>query len=279
MPHTKHAPVAACALFAAGMLAGGPAAVAGIVDAHAEMAIGNLRFSFDDPNAFLVWTDDWLGTVYAYAQDTDSGTDEDFDELLGNNGFIDAEAQTAHVYSLATYGVVDGLNVAIDPDADVGATTLSDLYLDGMNKQGEGFANATFDNFFLIGSTNPIGATVATTIELDYAGLLDAFADEQGFFYVFAGAFMELYDVNELTGDVIEPELDFDEVFDEAFGTNTSYFNTLDGTLSISYEIPYDDVHWLYAEADSEVYGAVPVAGTLPLLLLGAGLLAWRRRG
>jgi hypothetical protein len=280
MPHTKNAPVAACALLAAGMLAGGPAAAAGIVDAHADIAIGNLRFSFDDPDAFLVWDDDWFGTVAAYAQDTDSGADADYAEYLGNDGIIEAEAQTAHVYSKATYGVQDGQNVAIEPDASIGASTLSDLYLAGKHKQADGFANADFDNFFYIDSANPLGppsATVLTTIELDYAGLLDAYANEQGYFEVFAGALLELWEVDQINGDVTDL-VDFDLFFDEASGTNTAYYNELDGTLTVTGELFYYDVYWLYAEADSEVYGAVPVAGTLPLMLLGAGVLAWRRR-
>jgi hypothetical protein len=249
-----------------------------VVSTYADMALGNLTISFDDPNAFLIWEDDWFGTVTAYAQDTDSGGADDYDEYLGNDGAIEAEAQTAHVFSQATYEVVDGQNVAVEPDAGVAATTVSRLDLVGKRKQAYGFAASDFDNFFSISSTAPLGPTVATTIALDYAGDLDAFADDHGFFSIFTGAYMELYDVDDVLGDVIDPALAFDLVFDEAAGTATSYANTITGTLSITYDIPYDDVHWLYAQADSEVYGAVPVAGTLSLLLFGAAAVGFRRR-
>jgi hypothetical protein len=269
----------ATALLIAGVVGASPAPAAGIVDAYASMAIGNLRFQFDDPDAFLVWEDDWLGTVLASAQDTDSPSDSDYDEYLGNDDSIQAVAQTAHVYSEANYAVVDGLNVAIEPDpGSVAADTYSELELAGKGKQAYGEAVADFDNFFSILSSNPLGDTVTTTILLDYAGALGGTANEQGFFDILTGAFMELYDVDDGTGDVLFPELAYDEVFDQASGTNTSYANSLIGTLSITYEIPYDDLHWFIAQADSEVYGAVPLPGTLPLLLLGAGLFAWRRR-
>lgn len=277
MHHAKKTSLAACSLLAAGLLAGGPASAAGIVDAYASMAIGNLRFSFDDPGAFLVWEDDWFGTVTASAQDTDSPPASDYDEYLGNDGSIQAVAQTAHVYSEANYAVVDGLNVAIEPNPGrVAADTYSELELEGKGKQAYGEAVADFDNYFSIFSTNPLGDTVTTTILLDYAGALAGTANDQGFFDIFTGAFMELYDVDDGTDDLLFPELAYDDVLDQASGTNTSYFNSLIGTLSITYEIPYDDLHWFVAQADSEVYGAVSLPGTL--LLLGAGLFAWRRR-
>jgi hypothetical protein len=277
MSAAKPSTLAATVLLITGLVVGSPASAVGVVDALAAMGIGNLRFSFDDPNARLVWAADWYGEVAAYAHDTDSGVAADYDAYLGNDGFIDAEAQTAHVHSLATYQVVDGLNVAIDPNAGIAAGTLSELHLVGKHKQADGFAYADFDNFFYIASSAPVGATVLTTIELDFAGLLDAYANEFGYFEVFAGAFMELYETDQLSGDVTDL-IDFDELIDFASGTNTAYFNSFDGTLTITAELTYDDIYWLYNEADSEVYGAVPISGTLPLLLLGAGVIAWRRR-
>lgn len=272
--------VIARSVFLMGVLACSPLSAAGMVSAYAAIDIGNLRFSFDDPDAVLVWDDDWFGTVTAFAQDTDSGAVGDYDDYLGNDGLIDAEAATAHVDSLATFEVVDGAKVAIEPDANVAAGARSNLYLEGKYKQADGLANADFDNFFFVSTTDPQApASVLTTIELDYAGLLDAFANEYGYFEVFAGAFMELYETDAAGFDVTDL-IDFDEFLDFAAGTNTAYDNAFSGTLTITAELLYDEVYWLYAEADGEVYGAVvPVIGTLPLLLIGAGALVLRRRG
>jgi hypothetical protein len=277
MSSAQHRGLTACALGLIGLLATGQSAAFGIVTATADMATGNLRFSFDDPNASLIWADDWFGTVIAYAQDTDSGADTDEDAYLGNDGFIDAEAQTGDVDSRATYESVDGANVSIDRNASVATTAFSALAIGGKHEHASGFAVADFDNFFLMTGGDPLGPPVEVTIELDYAGRLDATANEYAFFYLFTGVLMELYDVDDVTGDIVGADLVFDAVFDEAFGTNASYFNSLNGSLSITAEIPYDNVYWLYAQADSDVYGAVPVAGTLPMLLFGAGVLAWCR--
>jgi hypothetical protein len=187
-------------------LFGSGTAQASYVDALSEMAIGNLRFFSTDSSAQLDWTDVWYGTVTAHAQDTDSGQDDDFADLLGNGGSILAEAQTAHVYSLATYEVVDGDQVAIR-SGDIGAATHSDLLLTHPNKQADGFAIGTFDNFFTV-TGGTAGNLVQVTFELDYDGVLDATADAQGFFSVALLALLEIEDLsgNSLGGvDVPDP--------------------------------------------------------------------------
>jgi hypothetical protein len=271
----------ACALLLTGPLAVGTVHASSFASTDASMAIGNLRFTLDDPTATLVWNDYWYGEVGVRAQDTDSGFDDDSAvyTYVDDEGDLAAQADTAHVHSLASQMVADGEFVAINPDAAVEATTSSALALAGKDKQASGFAFSNFDNFFFVTDGQAGDPTVQVTIELDYLADLTGIADAQGFFYGFTGAFIELYDVDELSGQVSFPELAYDEVWDEASGTNTNYSNNFGGTLRIVYDIPYNDLHWLYAEADSEVAGSVPVVGTLPLLLLGAGagFLARRR--
>jgi hypothetical protein len=270
------ATMAATALLA-GLVAAAPVTAGFYTFASADMALGNLRLTFSDPDAALTWEDEWFGEVPARAQDTVFGSDDAFDAFLGNAGDITATVQTTHVSSLATYQVIDGENVAIDPGSSIVATTRSELEIAGKNRQGDGAANARFDNYFSIASLNPSGSTIAVTLLLDYAGALTGTADAGGFFDVTSGAFIELYAVDQVTGDVSDL-LAFDQVFDTATGTNRSYTNALTGTLAIIVNLFDNQTYWLYAEADSETYGAVPLPATLPLMLLGFGLLAWRRR-
>jgi hypothetical protein len=275
MPTVKSSNVAAAAVLLFGLVAAAPTA-AGYASAIANVNFGNLRFTFDDPNAFVTWEDRWLGVVVAYAEGAD-GVDGDADALLGDDGSIDAEAQSSDVYSLATHQVAGGQGVAVDPDASVAATTHSGLELDGKDKEAAGFANASLDNFFSIRSSQPLGTTAKVTILLDYAGQLTGIAAEGGFFDVFAGAFLELSDLDQDTG-VITDLLDFAEFFHAALGSNTSYSGPFNGTLSITHDLFYERLYWLYAEADSDVYGAVPLPAALPLMLLGFGLLVCYRR-
>lgn len=72
MTRARQSVAAASAVLLLGLLASGAAQAVGVVSAYADMAVGNLRFTFnDDPDAFVVWADDWFATVTAYAQDTD----------------------------------------------------------------------------------------------------------------------------------------------------------------------------------------------------------------
>ncbi|MFC1602279.1 PEP-CTERM sorting domain-containing protein [Pseudomonadota bacterium] len=245
-------------------------AQAQFVSASSDMAISNLRFSSTDPRAELIWTDEWYGTVTAHAHDTDSGSADDFDELLGNDGFIDAQADTDHVYSEADYGVINGDFVAIDPSGAIGATTHSDLLLTEKHKQADGFAFADFDNFFAIFGGNP-GDLVEVTFELDYVGQLTGIADELGFFEIDLGA---LLSIDDLAGNVVMDDF----IFDTHAGTNTSFHQDYIGTLTVTAELMYEEEYWLFAAADSEVNGyTVPEPNILLLFASGLGFIGLRR--
>ena len=250
----------------------------GISNAHAQfvfassdMDIFNLRFSSSDPLAELIWIDEWYGTVTAHAHDTDSGSDNDFDDLLGNDGFIDAQAITAHVFSEATYDVTNGDLIAIDPSAGIGATTHSDLLLTEKYKQADGFALADFDNFFIVVGGNA-GESVEVTFELDYAGQLTGDADGKGFFEIELGALAFLEDIN---GNLVAEDF----IFDNHSGTNTFFHEDYLGTLTLTAELFYEDEYWFFAGADAEVYGVtVPEPNVLLLMLSGLGFFTWQKK-
>lgn len=232
--------------------------------ASSDMHLYDLRFSSTDPVAMLLWTDEWYGTVHAHAQDTASGSVDDFDDLLGNDGYILAQADTAYVHSWAEYDVSDGANVAIDLDAYIDGVTHSELEISALGEQGDGDARTGFDNYFTVFGGNP-GDLVDVTFELDYIGQLTGVADELGYFSIALAGLLEIWDIdgNQLADDIL---------YDIHSGTNTSFHQDYFGTLSVSSILQYEADYWLYAEADSEVYGAnaIPEPGTLFLLLVGA---------
>jgi uncharacterized protein YbaA (DUF1428 family) len=243
--------------------------------ASSDMHVFDLRFLSPDPAAELQWTDEWYGTVEAHAQDTASGSVSDFKELLGNDGNIKAQADTAYVHSWAEYTVIDGANVAIDPDARIDGVTHSDLEISALGEQGDGDARTNFDNFFKVFTVlggNP-GDPVDVTFELDYSGQLAWSADELGYF---STALAGLLSVEGQFWDDQEKKWVSKEVASSVWklhsGTNDTDSRKYDGTLRVSGTIQYEADYWLYAEADSEVYGAnaIPEPGTLFLLLAGA---------
>ena len=243
--------------------------------ASSDMHLYDLRFSSTDPFASLLssllWTDVWYGTVHAYAQDTASGSVSDFKELIGNDGSIRAHADTAYVHSWAEYTVNDGSNVAIDPNAYIDAVTHSDLEISALGEQGDGDARTDFDNYFTVFGGNP-GDPVDVTFELDYSGQLAWSADELGYF---STALAGLLSVEGQFWDDQEKKWVSKEVASSVWklhsGTNDTDSKEYDNTLRVSGTIRYEADYWLYAEADSEVYGAnaIPEPGTLFLLLAG----------
>ena len=231
--------------------------------ASSDMHLYDLRFSSTDPVAMLLWTDEWYGTVHAHAQDTASGSVDASDDLLGDDGNILAQANTTYVHSWAEYTVKDGFDVAIDPDAFIDAVTHSDLEIIPLGEQGDGDARTNFDNYFTVLGGNP-GDPVDVTFGLDYIGQLTGVADELGYFSIALAGLLEIWDINgnQLADDIL---------YDIHSGTNTSFHQDYFGTLSVSTILQYEADYWLYAEADSEVYGAnaIPEPGTLFLLLAG----------
>lgn len=247
-----------------------PGKVDAMVFASSDMDLFNLSFSSPDPMAELLWTDEWYGTVSAHAYDTDSGSADDFDDLYGNEGSISAIANTAHVNSRGDYSVVMGDMVAIENDASIQASTHSDLKLYNVG-QADGDATADFDNFFIIIGGNP-GDPLDITFTLDYSGQLTGEADAFGYFSIALGAFLQL---DDCMGDPI----DEDSVFEIHSGSNTYFHDDYNGSLTVSATLFYEEEYWLYAGADSEVYGAnaVPEPGTLFLFLLSLPFLVWKK--
>jgi hypothetical protein len=269
----KKAALSASVVLAMG-LAVNPAQ-ASYVEAVSEMAVSNLQFSSSDILAQLVWTDVWYGTVTAHGQDTDSGSADEFNDLLGNNGPVEANANTGSAQSKATYEVVNGDQIATNPIGQIGATSHSELQLTNANKQGDGFAIADFDNFFFVTGGTP-GDAVEVTFTLDYEGKPDATTDWESYFRVELAALLEVWET-DFFGTPLNL-LAYDIVADSKEGSGTSVAQTYMGTLTATTTLLYDQEYWLIGGADSEVYGVTPAPGTLALLLLGTAFVV-RRRG
>lgn len=245
---------------------------AALVKASSDIVVNNLRFSLGDSNAQFQWVDEWYAEVRAHAADSDSFPSDDFNSFLGNDGGVEAIASTAHVSSNAKYVVENGDQIGIESDAGVTGRTHSDLHLERPNMQADGFAITNFDNFFKVTNPNPDLNSVLIDFFLDYKGTLYGEADEAGFFVDITHiASLLLYDEGGL--------LAFDFFEDSISGTNTTIVRPNQGTLRVSYELEYGKTYWLFAEADSEIYGyTVPAPAVLPLLLSGLVMMRYSRR-
>lgn len=237
------------------------------------MVLGNLQVSFDDPNASLAWADSWYGLVGAGVWDSETPEDTLFNDTIGDNAEIDLAVGGAYSLAGSFYQVSDGASVAIG-NGEVLAETLAFYELDGKYLFAEAFGSAGFDNFFTI-EGGAIGELVSMTLSIDYDGFLAAVADQDSFFRIDALAFLGLYDDQDGNWSNL---LAFDQAFDQAFGSGTDYDNFLFGTLTFTSQVAYGELYRLYGEAYAGAGGEVPVPATLPLLLLGAGLMAWGRR-
>lgn len=268
-------------LFVSVIMLGLPAHSQALVIAQAAMTVDDLRFSSSDPLAELFWLDVWRGDVFAQAQDTLSGTDAEAAEVFGDNAGVAVDASTALVESVAEYEVVNGPEVAKGA-GDIEIITGTGLGIDGIEAQASGEAVGTFDNFFAVTGGNP-GDPVDVTFELDYTYLLDAVADSFGFYEVFVFALLSIDDLDDTPGDVDNVD-DFvdDFVLDFDAGSAKSIFKLVSDTLVVNATLEYGKEYFLFAEADSEVFGTnevpVPEPGTLLLYLSGLGFLVYRYR-
>ncbi len=250
-----------------------------LVIANAAMTVDNLRFSSSDTNAELFWTDVWRGDVLAFAQDTLSGVDSEDAEQFGDDASLEVDATTALAGSLAMYNVSNGPGVA-KGDGNIEAITGTGLEIDGITAQASGETRGTFDNFFTVLGGN-LGDTVDVTFELDFVYLLDALADDFGYFEVFVFANLEIQDLDDLFDDVDSVDnLLQDFVLRTEEGTATSIFELISGTLTLNATLEYGKEYYLFGAADSEAFGTntVPVS-VPPTWLLGFyGLLLWSTR-
>lgn len=245
-------------------------AQASFVSASSDMTVNNLNFSLGSADSQLQWTDVWQGIVTAHAADSDSAPADQSNAILSNNDTIQAQADTAHVHSLAAYTVVNGDQIGLSPDAGVSGTTHSDLFLSGPGKQADGFAESTFNNLFMITNPNDPNAQgpVNVTFNLKYSGVIFGAADAQGFFQNITDiAILQLFD---LSGNL----LNYDVFQNSISGTDTTILQPDHGTLSVSYLLDYNTNYLVSATADSEIYGyTIPTPATLPLILLGFAVL------
>ncbi len=249
------------------------------VFATSEMSLSSLGFSTNEPNAALVWRysefpSTWYGDVRTHAQYTGFGTDDDFAYLLADNGNIMEQSNAPNVISRSTYALVNGQSVGTSADASIGATTFSNLNFNEQGAQGDGDAISNFNNYFMITKIDPSqqGDDVAVTFLLDAQGRLDGVADKFGFFSTALAGSLQLWDNAQMLGN--------DIISDIHAGTNTEFHQPYNGTLEIDALLKFDTQYWLYAEADSEVYGAnaVPEPDTFILVLAGGSLLLWRMK-
>lgn len=230
------------------------------------MEVTGLRILVNEPAASVTWLDDWYGEVGAFAWDSQFGQDGQFDNLFGNNGAIVATALTPSAFATTDY-------LVFDVDAPDAASTYAEVQLNAAGEsEADTLSAADFDNYFMIESaTAPNSPTVSATIEMDYLGLIDAEANESGYYVAFVEALLELYEDSMLIG--------MDRFFQDGFGTDSSENTPVGGTLTLTAELAYDTPYWVLANAASQVHGAtVPLVGTLSLMLFGMVLALLRRK-
>ncbi len=250
-------------------------AQASLVTASSDMSVNNLSFVLD-ANTQLQWTDVWQGIVSAHAADPDSPLADQSNSILGNNAAIQAVANSADVNSSALYSVASGDQIGLSAGAAVSGATHSGLTLAGAFKQADGFAESTFNDFFML--TNPNDPTaqgpVNVTFNLNYSGSIFGSADFQGVYQNITDiATLQLFDPfgNSLNDAVFQNSIS---------GTGTTQLTPNQGTLSVSLPLNYNTVYLISATADAEIYGyTITGPATLPLILLGLlAMQPWRKR-
>lgn len=273
----RSAPAALLIVTALSLIASPPALAAGIVDLDSRISVGNLHFAFSDPAAVLNWELDWYGEVGAYAHNRDGSKETGYWYVIGNNDSSATAAQVSGSLAQSDYQVVDGAAVTMTPGAGVAAGARTSIALYGGSQEADGYAYASLNNYFSISSPSPVGQKVSTAISLDYTGLAEVSTNPGAYSELLLTALLALYEINDANSGLIEPALGADGSSWRGAGRGLSLSHSLDGTVSVLVDIPYNALHWLYAEVESVAY-AVPIAGALPLLLTGLGLLVGARR-
>lgn len=246
--------------------------------ASAAITVDDLFFESSDSRAELFWYEEipsdpfsgWRGDVYVQAQDTLSGTDADAAEVFGDNAHIVVDAQTQLVTSIAEYKVVNG------PEVAKGGGTIEIITGTGLNipddtiAQASGEAVGSFDNFFWVSGGMP-GETVDVTFTLDYHYILDAYADELGYWEMYVFALLEiedLYDIPEIPGVPGSGDIDNVDDFVDDFilrfesGSNIGFYEEVQGMLSVSATLEYEKEYFLFAAA--AVRNRVPTGRNWP---------------
>lgn len=267
MPHSKKAPLAACALLAAGMLAGGPASVSASEIAMSDLTFSNFNIT-PNTGSFDLLLNFWEIEAYAEARNSLGEIDQN-DQVSFDGGTVSAGAAV----TWASSGAAAVSPSTLPPTLDVAGSVLSNVVVPGEPKckpekwaYAEGTATL-INGFALTGGTGsvPVSFSVdldgSKRVETDNCDVAAAWTELIFSFEIFGLDELVLFHRNRL----------------ECSGPNCAKSELIDLTLTATETLEFDVPYFFALQVDSESRAEVPLPPTALLLLAALPLLARRR--
>jgi hypothetical protein len=279
MPEIKQAPLAACSLVAAGLLAGSPALVQASVIAASDLSFSS--FSVTPASGTAELTFDWELSTSAEARNSlgEIDTDGDF-SFIGGTITADAMVTWAEAGSSVTASTDFP---PFQPDSSIGGSADSKAEVPGEPTcKPERWASATgigtgFNSLIVTGGVGTVDVDFGIDLEGDISVATDGCDSGSAWSeLIFA---LEIFDQLPLIDTEPQEQIVlFRREKLECNGANCTKSVSVDGSLTATRTLEYGIEYFFVLEVDSESEASVPVPPTALLILAGLAGLARLRR-